>query len=114
MMDAHTPHYLRFARALALATTFALPACSGADAPSENAAGGDEELSPPTAGSTTTTTDTGASQGKHEMSLAAPVPSAPSSTGSGDPAEVQDAGADASHGFVSGPLPPPEMPTWLA
>jgi hypothetical protein len=103
-MEDSTPHYLRFARTLALATTIALPACGGSEEPAPQP---DEQRQPP---ATTATTS-------------APAPTASTTAGTGGVAaaeptvEQPDAGAsaDASSGHVlSGPLPPPEMPASLA
>jgi hypothetical protein len=105
-MEDRTPHYLRFARALALATTIALAACSDG----EVTVAGEEESSPaPVAsGANTTAPGTGPSAGMgSDTDLAVIAPPMVTAT-----AEPPDAGADASpyYGKQSGPLPPPEMP----
>jgi hypothetical protein len=101
-MEDSTPHYLRFARTLALATTIALPACGGSEDPAPRP----EEQRQPPATTTATTSE--------------PAPAAGTTAGTGgvaaaEPPVADDAGAspDASYGHVSGPLPPPEMPASL-
>ena len=102
-MDA--PHYLRFARNLALATTIALPACSGADATASV-----EEVAKPVTSpkSVTSAVETAAAPTAppRDALVAAPI----------DPIAAEilatDAPPDAGsyQGHSSGPLPPPEMP----
>jgi len=119
-MDARTlqPHYLRFARTLALATTLALPACVGAEDPAAT----DGQGGP----TTTTTTGSGADPSATAAPTATATPTAATLptdrtimvvTGIG-PTNLNtdmDAGtSDASPGFSSGPLPPPEMPASMA
>lgn len=98
-MDDRMPHYLRFARTLALATTLALPACSD---------GGDSSATDDQ-GDTTTSTTTSAGTGT------ATTPS-PTPTVATVPTTIAppDQGAGGSPGKVSGPLPPPEMPASMA
>lgn len=111
-MDARTPHYLRFARSLAMATTLALPACAGPDDPAAADGQGDE--------TSTTTTGTGAGAGP--SASAAPTATTPGPTAWAVPSPVptanaeSDAGAagDASPGFSSGPLPPLDLPASMA
>jgi hypothetical protein len=101
VMEDSTPHYLRFARTLALATTIALPACGGSEDPAPQP---EEHRQPP---ATTATT----------ASAASAVPTAGTGgVAAAEPTLAEDAGAspDASYGHVSGPLPPPEMPASLA
>jgi hypothetical protein len=108
-MEDRTPHYLRFARALALATTIALPACSDGDvsdaSEEESSPGGPVATSttaPGTGGSAGTGTGTG-------TDIVKPPVAPPIATATSEP---PDAGADANpyYGKSSGPLPPPEMP----
>lgn len=98
-MDARTPHYLRFARTLALATTIALPACGAAD----DGAATDEE-DHPTSAATPPPDARPAPTAVTSLPIAATPAATPpdSDAGSGD------------HPFMSGPLPPPEMPSSLA
>lgn len=101
-MDDRMPHYLRFARTLALATTLALPACSdGGDSTATDDQGD-------ATGSTTTSAGTGTSTTPSATPIVALVPTAiaPLNTGAG--------GGGGSPGKVSGPLPPPEMPASMA
>ncbi len=107
-MEDRMPHYLRFARALALATTIALPACSDGDA----ADASDEEGNPvgPVATATPLEPGAGASQRTGADGVAAPLAPPVAMTTPEEP----DAGADAgTYGKSSGPLPPPEMPASL-
>jgi hypothetical protein len=106
-MDARTPHYLRFVRTLALATTLALPACGDADdsTPSDDPA--DQATTSASSGSGPAATAT--------MPTAAPTGTATMTAAATDIA-VEDAGtrSDASPGFSSGPLPPLDMPASMA
>jgi hypothetical protein len=100
-MDARTPHYLRFARTLALATTLALPACSDDGG---SAVTTDDEGAPPT----TARLDSDAVVAP-TRALAAAEEALP--TAAAEPESDAGAEADASYaGKSSGPLPPPEMP----
>ena len=93
-MVSPEPHYLRFVRTLALATTIALPACSDAAAP----------VVADDAGKTVEHSDSGALADANEAPARdAAVPPPP-------PMDVRDASSDGSGPKVSGPLPPPELP----
>jgi hypothetical protein len=98
-MDDRMPHYLRFARTLALATTLALPACS--DGGDSSAADDQGDAT----GSTTTSAGTGASTTPSATPTVATVPTT---------RVLHDQGAYGAGGKVSGPLPPPEMPASMA
>lgn len=98
------PHYLRFARALALVTTLALPACSSSDPSSDGQTKNDKA---PAA----------ASNDPPPASSPAPAPSGeqPVAARADAGASTADAGdGDGSPGKISGPLPPPELPSELA
>ncbi len=96
-MHDRMPHYLRFARTLALATTLALPACSdGGDPPATDDQGDDMESTATSSGTGTPTTP---------IATATPMPTV---------IAPHDPGAGGSPGKVSGPLPPPEMPASMA
>ncbi len=97
-MVSREPHYLRFARSLALATTMALPACSDADAP----------VAADDAGAAIEHADSGARADANEAPArdAAPSPT--------PVVEATDAAADGHAGKISGPLPPPELPAAFA
>jgi hypothetical protein len=110
-MDPRTPHYLRFARTLALATTLALPAC--ADAGGNVAL--DDEAAP------TGTTPPTPARSAEPSALAAPPPAPTATTTETETTTTttatataeSDAGAEADASYAgksSGPLPPPEMP----
>lgn len=100
-MDDRMPHYLRFARTLALATTLALPACSDGGDSSATDDHGDET------GSTATSSGTGSATTPSPIATVTTVPTtiAP---------HDKDPGAGGSPGKISGPLPPPEMPASMA
>jgi hypothetical protein len=101
-MEPRAPHYLRFARALALATTIALPACSDGDVTAS-----EDEGNPagPIAAGTAEAPGAGTSTGMEPRTAATAPPAATAM-----PDEL-DAGVDGpSYGKSSGPLPPPEMP----
>jgi hypothetical protein len=90
------PHYLRFARSLALLTTLGLPACSSGD-------GADDTKTEKTPAATSV-----------DVPPSPPAP-APAPAASASASTTDDAGtSDASPGKVSGPLPPPELPLELA
>lgn len=97
-MDDRMPHYLRFARTLALATTLALPACSD---------GGDSSATddPQAEQGESTATSTGTGTPTTPITTATPMPTV---------IAPHDAGTGGSPGKVSGPLPPPEMPASMA
>jgi hypothetical protein len=106
-MDARTPHYLRFARTLALATTLALPACSDDGG---SAVTTDDEGAPPT-----TVTSSPAARLDSDAVVAPALARAEAEealpTAAAEPESDAGAEADASYaGKSSGPLPPPEMP----
>ncbi len=113
-MDARTPHYLRFARTLALATTLALPACAD-----EGAAVTPDEASGEAPVEQGARPDPAAAPTARLAADAIPTPAATSATDTATDTETaendeSDAGAegDASYaGKSSGPLPPPEMPS---
>jgi hypothetical protein len=99
-MDDRMPHYLRFARTLALATTLALPACSdGGDSSATDDQQADQSES------TATSSGTGAPTTPIAITIATPTPTV---------IAPHDAGTGGSPGKVSGPLPPPEMPASMA
>jgi hypothetical protein len=99
-MDDRMPHYLRFARTLALATTLALPACSdGGDSSATDDAPAEQTES------TATSSGTGSSTTPIAITTATPMPTV---------IAPQNAGTGGSPGKVSGPLPPPEMPASMA
>ena len=102
-MDPRPPHYLRFAKTLALATTLALSACADSEPQAPVNEGGGHSASadrsaPDEQGTGTTTASAGGAAG--------------SGGAGGSPAVDPPPEVDA--GKVSGPLPPPEMPTSLA
>ncbi|MEP7122370.1 MAG: hypothetical protein ABJE95_15720 [Byssovorax sp.] len=102
-MDDRMPHYLRFARTLALATTLALPACSdgGDSSATDDQADPVESTTTSSSSSTGTTTPPVASATPRANVSAAPF--------------AKDVGiGGASPGKISGPLPPPEMPASMA
>jgi len=99
-MPTH-PHYVRFARSLALASTLTLPACSS-PAPEPPASTGEAKEAP--------SPDTAAA-----VADAAPATdAAPAPAADATPPAAHDAGGDALPGRVSGPLPPPELPASFA
>lgn len=104
-MDDRMPHYLRFARTLALATTLALPACSdGGDSSATDDHHADQTESTATSSGTgapgATTTPIAIT-----IAITTPMPTV---------IAPHDAGTGGSPGKVSGPLPPPEMPASMA
>jgi len=104
-MDPRTPHYLRFVRTLALATTLALPACAddgGTVTTDEEGARPDTSARPETPLDTETMAPPAAARPSVAAETAEPTATAESDAG---------AEGDASYaGKSSGPLPPPEMP----
>jgi hypothetical protein len=114
-MDA--PHYLRFARTLALATTIALPACSGADASTEEETPGAPTSKAPSSAAVVPATEA-------PTAAAPPAPAGPIGPVSPTAAEFVETEASAAtdpqpdagsyQGHSSGPLPPPEMPACFA
>lgn len=95
-------HYVKFARSLALTSTIVLQACGGAGESGESQDGTD----PPA--------PSGNAAGPR-MVEAAPVAAASPAPTPSLPDVAPDAGAgDADGGFVSGPLPPPELPASFA
>ncbi len=113
-MSHPSPHYLRFVRTLALATTMALPACVDHET-SGSAQAGDGGGSPSTQSDEhkassqplASATGAGGAQGTGGGASEGGGGTAPGDTDAGAP-------SDASPGFSSGPFPPPEMPASLA
>src|SRR3954470_24750845 len=91
-------HYVKFARSLALTSTLVLQACSGSPDTGEP---GDQP--PPPAPPAPTATTPGDPSARHGAAAAAAFP-----------ASDADAGPPPDAGFVSGPLPPPELPASFA
>jgi len=138
-IDSISPQYVRFARALALVTTVALPACGSAADPSP-APGIDPDTAPSAAPAATTEAATGASASATAPQLSTPkdatrVPltfatdaASPddaatlvafSDDAATEPKETLgalDAAVDAAlpHPHTSGPLAPPELPFGMA
>jgi hypothetical protein len=125
------PHYVRFARSLALSASLVLPACGStaqeppsvsppAPAVSENAPSSTEAHA-------NTPSDQAAAKPTPEpfsVSVASPEDAGivVAEAGEGDAASTEpslnpyalDASADAARPFHSGPLPPPELPHGMA
>lgn len=102
-MNTRIPHYLRFARTLALATTIALPACTDgdpADPPGEGGGGASSSADSTTTGAGAVSVASSSSGGGGGVG------------GAGGGATVTPPG-EVDAGKISGPLPPPEMPAWL-
>jgi hypothetical protein len=98
------PHYVRFARSLALASTLTLPACSS-PAPEPPPAGGETKEAP--------SPDTAAALADAAPDAETPVADAAHAIDA-TPPPAYDAGGDALPGKTSGPLPPPELPAGFA
>ncbi len=96
------PKYVRFARALALASTLAVPACSS-EAPSTGAGS-------PTQDASTVERDAGKSGDAAARDAEVADGSVERDAGSVQDASTSDAATEDSGGGVAGPLPPPEMP----
>jgi hypothetical protein len=133
-IDSTSPQYVRFARALALVTTVALPACGSAADPSP---GADPHVASPAPSETVPTVAIdpapSASAPAPAVPLAEDTPHAPAAVPT-DAATLDDAatvvaisedaavvapvnaGVDAAppHPHTSGPLAPPELPVEMA
>jgi hypothetical protein len=105
--DPISPHYVRFARSLALATTtLALAACSSTNDPTATP---DE-----TSDIASTRTDAGSAAKDASIAIAIPSSTDAAYDAGVDAAEpvAIDSGAATPH--TSGPLPPPELPSEIA
>ena len=99
--DLH-PKYVRFALALALASTLALPACSS-EAPASSSGA-------PTQDGSAGEKDAGKAGDASTLDAAVADGSTERDAGSVQDASTSDAATEDSGGGVAGPLPPPEMP----